>query len=413
VLTFYTNWYIIQFQSHIMEYPMNRNSKKFVDAASAKFGAGAVLSRDQIQELCSEKDIPFPYWFVSRTQYRADRGKYQLPTDTNAPASIEVVQEQEQQPEPAEAMDLMKPEHQTATYMRQKELIEESDVAVPAKYEHYVPFGFFNDMKKIVKSKLFYPVFVSGHSGNGKTLMIEQVCAELQRECIRINISVETDESDLLGGPTLVDGNVVVKDGPVIVAMKRGAILLIDEIDRGSNKLMAIQGIMEGKPYFNKKNGEVVVPAEGFNIIATANTKGQGSDEGKYLAQIIDSAFLERFAITVEQEYPSAATEKKILEPLINDKDFVEKLILWADAIRKTYADGAIDEIISTRRLVHIAKTYAIFNDKLKSIDLCVSRFDTDTKLAFIDLYTKIDETTNQDVANTAPAKTETTEIPF
>jgi midasin (ATPase involved in ribosome maturation) len=390
-----------------MEYLMNRNSKKFVDAASAKFGNGAVMTRDQIQELCDEQNIPFPYWFVSRTQYRADRGKYRLPSENN---QSEVV------PAPVladETVALAPMTNQPTTYIRQKKLIEDSDVAIPAKYENYVPFGFFNDMKKIVKSNQFYPVFVSGHSGNGKTLMIEQVCAELQRECIRINISVETDESDLLGGPTLVDGNVVVKDGPVIVAMKRGAILLIDEIDRGSNKLMCIQGIMEGKPYFNKKNGEVVVPAEGFNIIATANTKGQGSDEGKYLAQILDSAFLERFVITVEQEYPPAAVERKILEPLIADKDFAEKLVLWADAIRKTYADGAIDEIISTRRLVHIAKTYAIFNDKMKAIDLCVSRFDTDTKLAFLDLYTKIDESANQPTANTAPADHADTEVPF
>jgi MoxR-like ATPase len=221
--------------------------------------------------------------------------------------------------------------------------------------------------------------------------MVEQVCAELHRECIRVNISIETDESDLLGGPTLINGSIVNRDGPVLIAMKRGAVLLIDEVDRGSNKLMCLQGILEGKPYYNKKSGENVYPAPGFNIIATANTKGMGADEGKYLAQILDSAFLERFPITVEQEFPDAKTEKKILSPLIEDKDFVNNLVQWADVIRKSYQEGAVDEVISTRRLVHIAKAYAIFGDKMKAITLCVNRFDEETKLGFLDLYAKVD----------------------
>jgi len=268
-----------------------------------------------------------------------------------------------------------------------------------------VPFGFFKDLRGIIASKEFYPVFVTGLSGNGKTLMVEQVCAELNRECIRVNISIETDETDLLGGPTLVNGNVVYRDGPVLQAMKRGAVLLIDEVDRGSNKLMCMQGIMEGKPHYNKKSGEMVYPKSGFTVIATANTKGRGSDEGKYLSQILDDAFLERFPITVEQEYPDAKTEKKILAPLINDKEFVDHLVQWADVVRRSYDEGATDEVISTRRLVHIAKAYDIFKDRMKAITLCVNRFDEETKMAFLDLYSKVDSSVE------SPANTSTTTV--
>jgi hypothetical protein len=282
--------------------------------------------------------------------------------------------------------------------LRQPKLLDESEPAIPVRYKDYIPFGFFKDLDKIIKSKQFYPVFVTGLSGNGKTLMVEQVCAELGRELIRINISVETDESDLLGGPTLVDGNVVNRDGPVLTAMKRGAVLLIDEVDRGSSKLMCLQGILEGKPYYNKKTGEVVYPKDGFNVIATANTKGRGSDEGRYLAQILDDAFLERFPITVEQEYPDVKTEKKILSPLLKDKDFVDCLVQWADVVRQTFEQGASDEIISTRRLVHIAKAFDIFGDRMKAIQLCLNRFDEETKTAFLDLYTKIDATVAPEV---------------
>jgi MoxR-like ATPase len=279
----------------------------------------------------------------------------------------------------------------TVHVLRQKKLQDDADISIPEKYEGYVPFGFFKDLKTIIESKQFFPVFITGLSGNGKTLMVEQVCANLRRECIRVNISIETDESDLIGGPTLVDGNVVYRDGPVITAMKRGAVLLIDEVDRGSNKLMCLQGILEGKPYFNKKSGEYVYPVAGFNVVATANTKGRGSDEGKYLSQILDDAFLERFNITIEQEYPEARVELKILKPLINDDEYAENLIKWADVIRKTFNEGGVDEIISTRRLVHIAKTYAIFKDRMKAIELCVNRFDAETKASFLDLYSKVD----------------------
>jgi hypothetical protein len=296
---------------------------------------------------------------------------------------------------------------------KQPKLLDESDPSIPEKYPDYVPFGFYKDLRSIVSSKEFYPVFITGMSGNGKTLMVEQVCADLHRECIRVNISIETDESDLLGGPTLVNGNVVNRDGPVITAMKRGAVLLIDEVDRGSNKLMCLQGILEGKPYYNKKNGELVHPAPGFQVIATANTKGRGSDEGRYLSQILDDAFLERFCITVEQEYPDAKTEKKILTPLIADDNFVSCLVQWADVVRQSMKNGATDEIISTRRLVHIAKAFKIFGDRMKAIELCVNRFDTETKTAFLDLYSKVDVKVESPAEAAATPSPTMDEIPF
>lgn len=268
---------------------------------------------------------------------------------------------------------------------------------VPSVDKTYVPFGFYKDLIKILNAGVFYPTFVSGLSGNGKTTMIEQACAKLKRECIRVNISIETDEDDLIGGNTLIDGNVVYREGPVLTAMKRGAVLILDEIDRGSNKMMCLQAILEGKPYFNKKTGETIYPKAGFNVIATANTKGRGSDDGKFMsAQILDDAFLERFAITVEQEYPSAKIEKKIVMNKMEkagkvDEEFADKLTTWAEIIRKTFYDGGVDELVSTRRLEHIVNAYAMFGDRSKAIQLCVNRFDADTKAAFLDLYSKVD----------------------
>lgn len=363
---------------------MNRNAKAFVQAASDMFGDGAVITRDQIQRVVDERGAPFPYWFVTKQEYRADRGQYKLPALPDGKPVNETVDVA--QPEPV-AMA----QSATVHVLRQKKLHDDADTAIPEKFPGFVPFGFYKDLTNIIQSKQFYPVFITGLSGNGKTLMVEQVCAVLGRECIRVNISIETDESDLIGSNTLVDGNVVYRDGPVITAMKRGAILLIDEVDRGSNKLMCMQGILEGKPYFNKKSGEYIHPSDGFNVVATANTKGRGSEEGRYLSQILDDAFLERFPITVEQDYPDSKVELKILKPLLNDDEFADNLIKWADVIRKTFADGGIDEIISTRRLVHIAKAYAIFKDRNKSIQLCVARFDQETRDAFLDLYSKVD----------------------
>ena len=380
---------------------MNKNAKAFVTAAESIFGVEPILNRDDITRVCNESGAPYPYWLVTKAQYRHDRGQYKVPASGEP-----VVKQAQQEPETEMA-------YAQVLEFRQPKLVDENEPSVPQKWPDYVPFGFYKDLRNIVSSKAFYPIFITGLSGNGKTLMVEQVCAELQRECIRVNISVETDETDLLGGPTLVNGNVVNRDGPVITAMKRGAVLLIDEVDRGSNKLMCLQGILEGKPYFNKKSGEYIHPKRGFNVIATANTKGRGSEEGRYLSQILDDAFLERFNITVEQEYPEAKVELKILKPLLNDDEFAENLVKWADVIRKTFAEGGVDEIISTRRLVHISKTYAIFKDRQKAIQLCVNRFDQETKDSFLDLYSKVDIKVAE--ANSAPIIPTTTddEIPF
>jgi hypothetical protein len=375
-------------------------------ACEEKFGVNAVITRDGITQIINESGVDYPYWLTAQQQYRYDRGQYKVPSSGQkiVKKSEKIVKNSEQDcKEPETEMAYAQPAQ--VLEFRQPKLVDESEPAVPQKWPDYIPFGFYKDMKNIISSKAFYPVFVTGLSGNGKTLMVEQVCAELNRECIRVNISVETDESDLLGGPTLVNGNVVNRDGPVLIAMKRGALLLIDEVDRGSNKLMCLQGIMEGKPHYNKKSGEMVYPKNGFNIIATANTKGRGSDEGKYLSQILDDAFLERFPITVEQEFPDAKTEKKILAPLIADKDFVDHLVQWADVVRKSYDEGATDELISTRRLVHIAKAFTIFKDKMKAITLCVNRFDEETKMAFLDLYSKVDASV-ESPANTSTIST-------
>ena len=278
------------------------------------------------------------------------------------------------------------------------------EVYIPQADSTFVKWGYFNDVKKIVQSALFYPMYVAGLSGNGKTMMIEQVCANLKREYVRVQITPETDEDDLIGGFRLLDGETVFAKGPVIKAMEAGAILLIDEIDRGSNKLMCLQGILEGKPFMIKKTGEVIQPQPGFNVIATANTKGQGDEAGRFIAAtIIDEAFLERFTITLEQPYPTAAIEKRIVNNHMTkfgavDTDFAEKLVQWGQAIRKTFEDGGIDEIISTRRLCHIVQTFSIFNDRMKAIELCVNRFDVDTRAGFLDLYTKIDADVDQGI---------------
>lgn len=268
---------------------------------------------------------------------------------------------------------------------------------VPQKNGTYVPFGFYNDLKNIISSRIFYPIYITGLSGNGKTMMIEQVCAALKRELVRVNITKRTDESDLIGSYELIDGSTVRREGPVLTAMRRGAVLLLDECDLGTEDILCLQPILEGKPYFDKKTGEIVHPAAGFTVLATANTKGKGSDDGRFIGtNILNEAFLERFAVTVEQDYPPANTERKILEKNfaelnIDDSVFIERLITWAEIIRKSYADGAVDEIISTRRLVHISKAFSIFNNRLKAIEMCLNRFDTDTKSAFLDLYTKVD----------------------
>jgi hypothetical protein len=262
----------------------------------------------------------------------------------------------------------------------------------------FVPWGAFHDLVKMIKSQMFYPVYISGLSGNGKTFMVEQACSKLNREFIRVQINPETDEDDLLGGFRLIDGETVFSKGPVLKAMENGAILLLDEVDRATNKIMCLQGILEGKPVLVKKTGETVSPAPGFNVVATANTKGKGSEDGRFTAaSIIDEAFLERFTVAIDQKFPSPSIETKILNNHmtkfgVSDEDFVEKLITWADIIRKTFYDEGVDEVISTRRLCHIAQTFSIFNNRAKAIDLCIARFDEDTKSAFLDLYSKVDD---------------------
>ena len=263
---------------------------------------------------------------------------------------------------------------------------------VPGKDDRFVSFGNFPTLKKIIKSGIFYPSFITGLSGNGKTFGVEQACAQLNRELVRVNITIETDEDDLIGGFRLVNGDTVWHNGPVIEALQRGAILLLDEIDLASNKSLCLHSILEGKGVFLKKIGKYVEPAAGFNVIATANTKGKGSDDGRFIGtNVLNEAFLERFALTFEQEYPSAATETNILKKLCSDDKFCARLADWADIIRKTFYDGGIDEIISTRRLVHIIQAYKIFGDKVKAIQLCLNRFDDETKQAFLDLYDKVD----------------------
>jgi hypothetical protein len=341
---------------------------------------GNLVDKKTILEYCDQHKLPNPHFLISRRDIKFNRD-YDLSKMSSHESNEELMA-------PALAAQVLP--------MKQPKMNVNIDSSIPEKDSTYVPFGFYKQLEQIIKSKIFYPVFITGLSGNGKTTMVEQVAAKLNRECIRVNISIETDEDDLIGGNTLQDGNVVYREGPVIMAMRRGAVLLIDEIDRGSNKLMCMQSILEGKPLFNKKTGEIVRPAPGFTVVATANTKGRGTEDGRFIAaQILDEAFLERFPITVEQDYPSPAVEKKILKNKMQfygklDEEFLEMLVNWADIIRKTFLEGGVDEIISTRRLVNIAQAYSIFNDREEAIKYCINRFDEDTKTAFMDLYTKL-----------------------
>ena len=386
---------------------------KFVADLIGEFGP--IVTRRQIETLASEKGLPFPRFIIDNAAARAGRGVFDMSYFSKSQPQPQSVQEPDLAPALAAQVVPM-------AALRQKKLETTVDNLVPRRDELYVPFGFFKDLKKVISSRIFYPTFITGLSGNGKTTMVEQVCADLGRECIRVNISIETDEDDLIGGNTLVDGNIVYREGPVLMAMRRGSILLIDECDRGSNKLMCLQAIMEGKPYLNKKTGEVVHPSSGFNIIATANTKGRGTEDGRFTgAQMIDEAFLERFAITVEQEFPDSKIEKKIVINKMKelgclDEEFGDKLVTWAEIIRKTFQEGGVDELISTRRLLHIVKAFHMFRDRVKAIELCINRFDDDTKAAFKDLYSKVDAPAVNPDPVPAPVQIEPTtteEIPF
>ena len=362
--------------------------KSFVDTAIKKFGS-SIITKKQILEL--QKELGTSKYFGQTMSSRVGRGLYQLPASETETASSTVKAE-------------MTNTESEAAYMPAPKAslsVEHTGFAenlVPAIDPLFVPFGNFQSIKKIVTSRMFYPIYVTGLSGNGKTFGIEQACAQAKREVIRINFTVETDEDDLIGGFRLIEGDTKFFKGPIINAMEKGAVALLDELDLANPaKVMCLQSILEGKGYFIKKTGEFIKPKAGFTIIATANTKGKGSDDGRFIGtNVMNEAFLERFPITVEQEYPSVAIEKKILGKVfddlkITDDGFVSKLVDWADIIRKTFYDGGLDEIISTRRLVHIAKAFSIFKDKMTAIDMCINRFDEDTKLSFKDLYTKVD----------------------
>ena len=368
--------------------------KEFLEALKSKYPNQLQFTKEQFDAVGE-----FPYWLKSN-RYNFKNGSVFnlspiLAVDNNGttvavpqPAPVNVA------PQPVVSTNQMP----VAAATESVNLIDDNVKIIPEKMSNYVPFGHFKDVKNIIKSKIFFPVFVTGLSGNGKTLMIEQTCAQLKRELFRVNITIETDEDDLMGGHTLQNGNIIFREGPVIKAMRKGAVLLLDEVDLGSNKLMCLQSVLEGKGYLIKKTGEWVTPTPGFTIVATANTKGQGSEDGKFIGtQIMNEAMLERFAITMQQEYPPVTTERNILKKEMAlsgevDEDFCKKLVDWADIIRKTYYEGAIDDVITTRRLVHIVNAYRMFGDKLKSITMCISRFDEDTRNAVLDLYTKVDE---------------------
>ena len=324
-----------------------------------------------------------PQWLTKNKNLKVDRGLFRLPN----------IDDKVEETKVSKTETVKENKVNEAAYI----VSSLTGDIVPKKDSVFVSFGSYPDLKSIVKSRMFYPVFITGLSGNGKTMGVTQACAENRREMIRVNVTIETDEVDLLGGYRLREGQTVWQNGPVIEAMERGAILLLDEIDLASNKIMCLQPILEGSGIFVKKINKFVKPADGFNVIATANTKGQGSEDGKFIGtNVLNEAFLERFPITFEQKYPSVKIEEKILIKTLErsgkkDKDFCKKLVTWADVIRKTFFDGGVDEIISTRRLVHIVQAFTIFKDKIKAIEVCTNRFDEDTKNSFVELYSKVD----------------------
>jgi len=341
---------------------MSQSTEHILDNLKDLYGDEIVAA--DVRGYCASNDISYQTITKRLDQYKVGRGKWNLTLQQKlektyqAPPAIPAVEQN----------------------------------LIPSKDDTFVSFGNFADIKKIIKSNLFYPTFITGLSGNGKTFGVEQACAALGRELIRVNITVETDEDDLIGGFRLINGETVWHNGPVIEALERGAILLLDEVDLASNKILCLQSILEGKGVFLKKIGRFISPRKGFNVIATANTKGKGSDDGRFIGtNVLNEAFLERFPVTFEQEYPTAATEQKILGKICSDTDFCKRLCDWADIIRRTFYDGGVDELISTRRLVHIVNAYAIFQDKAKSIEVCLNRFDDETKQAFMDLYDKVD----------------------
>jgi len=384
----------------------NARQLKFLEIAVAEYGVGSTISPKQMQEIADEHGFSSSdiFW-LAKPQYRAGRGLYVIPAlpDNAAAMAADIVPLRKPAPVAAPAV-----ERPVAKKFDPNAVSEYEYAQVPDRDKTYVAFGEFKLIRDIISSGQFFPVFISGHSGNGKTFMVEQACSAAKRPMIRVQMSRETDEDDLIGGFRLIDGETKFMKGPVLRAMELGALLLIDEADRADpGKAMCLQGILEGKPYYMKKTGEIVTPAAGFNIIVTANTKGRGSEDGRYVAAtMLDDAWLERFPITIEQEYPTIAVEKRILGHVLEDQGFIDHLTMWSDIIRRTFKEGAIDELISTRRLVHIARTFGIVGDRMKAINFCINRFDEETKTAFLDLYSKVDPTINP-VVDPAPATDE------
>lgn len=374
--------------------------EKFLSLAAAT--GKSVLSLNEIKDICSENDMSLPQWFMKDVNNRAGRGIYKVPALA------------------AQVLPMKKVEITPETKRIGSVVTDlETENLVPSVYKNYVPFGNFDDLLSIFKSNQFFPIFITGQSGNGKTMSVEQACAKAKRKFVCVSMTPDTDEGDLLGNYVLINGQMEWRDGPVTVAARQGAVLCIDEIDYGAQNLSCLQRVLEGKPFLLKKKNELVVPAEGFTIVATANTKGKGSEDGRYMfTNVLNEAFLERFLNTYEQEYPPVAVEKKIIKKELaavgrEDDTFAEKLVAWADITRKTFADGGCDEIISTRRLVHIVKTYGVHGDKMKAVSLCLNRFDTDTKMSFLDLYTKLDAEANKPAEVATVQAKHDEEIPF
>ena len=385
--------------------------EKFISIASAS--GKSIFTLQDIKDLCVENDIKLPQWYLKDMDFRAGRGLYKVPSNNASVVNMAT----------AQVLQMKKSEPVLSSGNRITNIVTdlETENLVPKQYVNYVPFGNFDDLLSVVQSKLFFPIFITGQSGNGKTMSVEQACAKAKRKFVCVSMTPDTDESDLLGNYVLINGQMEWRDGPVTVAARQGAVLCIDEIDYGAQNLSCLQRVLEGRPFLLKKKNEMVAPAEGFTIVATANTKGKGSEDGRYMfTNVLNEAFLERFLNTYEQEFPPINIEKKIIKKELaslnrSDDEFAEKLVTWADVIRKTFAEGGVDEIISTRRLVHICKTYSVHGDRMKAIALCLNRFDTDTKLSFIDLYAKLDagaNTSNQQV-NVEAVSANSDEIPF
>ena len=390
----------------------SRSEKRqlFLDALIAT--GKSQVSLDEIRELSDNIGIPTPQWFTKDETNKVKRGIYRVPKTAQAP-SIQLS---------AQVIPMAKPEAPASHRITNVTTDLEIENLIPSQYSNYVPFGNFADVLSIVQSNQFFPVFITGQSGNGKTMSIEQACAKAKRKFVCVSMTPDTDEGDLLGNYVLINGQMEWRDGPVTVAARQGAVLCIDEIDYGAQNLSCLQRVLEGKPFLLKKKNELVTPAPGFTVFATANTKGKGSEDGRYMfTNVLNEAFLERFPNTMEQEWPPAKIEEKIISKELDavgrtDVVFAKNLVTWANAIRTTFADGGCDEVISTRRLVHIVKTFGIYNDKRKAIEYCLNRFDADTKATFFDLYTKVDAGIDPTVTTESEVKsaaTENEEIPF